>query len=76
VLAGGGRNYFGLPAAASALLGGRLAVALLEVGKDNCRDELLLAGFVKLDRDVLFAAGKYGAEAELGMLHLSALRIR
>jgi hypothetical protein len=61
-------------ASCSLLLGGRLAVALLEVGEDDRKHELLFTVLVELNGNVLFVAGKDGTKSELGVFDLRALR--
>ena len=73
---GGGRCCFGLPRSSGTLLGGRLTVALLEVGEDNRGNEFSLTELVELYDDMLLVAGKNRSEAKLGVLYLGTLRKR
>ena len=70
-----GRRRGGLFAGpGGALFGRRLAVALLQVGKNDRGDELLLAVVVELDHNLFVVAGKYGTKPELAMLDLGIIR--
>jgi len=62
--------------ARSALLGGRLPVALLERGNNHGGDKLLFTVIVKLDHDPLFINRHYGSQAKNRVFYLSTLVIR
>jgi hypothetical protein len=57
-----GRDRFLLCSAA--FLGGRLAVALLQIRQNHREHELLFAVIVEFDGDVLFGAGEYAAQSK------------
>ena len=55
---------------ASTLLGWRLAVALLEVGKNDGADELFFAELVELNANVLLGADGDAAKSKLGVFQV------
>ena len=61
-------------AGGAAFFGGRLAVALFQIGKDDGENEFLLTVFVPFHYDVLFVARHHAAQTELGVLNLGAGR--
>jgi hypothetical protein len=66
------RRYFLLGAAP--FFDGRLAIALLKIGKNNLKNELLFAMVVELDHDIVLITGHNASEPELGVIDLGSLR--